>query len=287
MKNLILLLTFALFAPLYAQQTAEITRVKIPYMSQTEMDDATPSLDAGYLYYREDTSELYLTTGNALEPYYRLNPDQVEWSHLATREVDMKENALDFDDRYKLQGTGTYSEWTALGTPLIRVYGNSLLVRILSITYNATGPTVVLEIDTGGEGIAPTVEYSMDLTADPQVWTEVEDYTLSPATSGADGRVTATLNPHQGSPLDFAPYYRVTVPGSESAARVEILANTYIQGSITHTPLTADPADPAPGNSVQWVSDGTGSGDAGDVMVKINVGGTVKTITLVDYSAAP
>jgi hypothetical protein len=37
---------------------------------------------------------------------------------------------------------------------------------------------------------------------------------------------------------------------------------------------------------VQWVSDGTGSGDAGDVMMKINVAGTVKTVTIVDYSAA-
>jgi len=57
-----------------------------------------------------------------------------------------------------------------------------------------------------------------------------------------------------------------------------------IEGAITQTPLSADPSDPSDGNSVQWVSDGTGSGDAGDVMMKINVGGTTKTVTLVDYS---
>ncbi len=49
--------------------------------------------------------------------------------------------------------------------------------------------------------------------------------------------------------------------------------------------LSSDPADPPVGYSVQWVLDGTGSGDAGDVMMKINVGGTVKIITLVDFSA--
>ena len=55
-------------------------------------------------------------------------------------------------------------------------------------------------------------------------------------------------------------------------------------GAYTQEPLSSDPSDPSSGNSVQWVSDGTGSGDAGDVMMKINVGGTVKTITLVDFS---
>lgn len=49
--------------------------------------------------------------------------------------------------------------------------------------------------------------------------------------------------------------------------------------------LSADPIDPDSGNMVMWVSDGSGSGDVGDVMMKINVGGTVKVIILVDYSA--
>jgi len=57
-----------------------------------------------------------------------------------------------------------------------------------------------------------------------------------------------------------------------------------VSGATTQRPLSSDPSDPGAGNSVQWVSDGTGSGDAGDVMMKINVGGTTKTVTLVDYS---
>ena len=57
-----------------------------------------------------------------------------------------------------------------------------------------------------------------------------------------------------------------------------------LNGGISYTALSADPSDPADGESVTWVSDGTDSGDAGDVMMKINVGGTIKTTTLVDYS---
>jgi len=49
---------------------------------------------------------------------------------------------------------------------------------------------------------------------------------------------------------------------------------------------SSDPSDPGSNQAVQWVSDGTGSGAAGDVMMKINSGGTVKTVTLIDFSAS-
>ena len=54
--------------------------------------------------------------------------------------------------------------------------------------------------------------------------------------------------------------------------------------TFSQVPLSADPTDPDPGNFIMWVSDGTESGDAGDVMMKINVGGSTKAITLIDYS---
>lgn len=46
----------------------------------------------------------------------------------------------------------------------------------------------------------------------------------------------------------------------------------------------SDPTAPSEGNSVIWQSDGTGSGDDGDIMMKITAGGTTKTTTLVDFS---
>lgn len=47
---------------------------------------------------------------------------------------------------------------------------------------------------------------------------------------------------------------------------------------------SADPSDPSEGQSVLWQSDGTGSGDDGDIMIKITAGGVTKTTTLVDFS---
>ena len=46
-----------------------------------------------------------------------------------------------------------------------------------------------------------------------------------------------------------------------------------------------DPPNPGSGESIIWQSDGTGAGDAGDIMIKINYAGTVKTGTIIDYSA--
>ena len=47
----------------------------------------------------------------------------------------------------------------------------------------------------------------------------------------------------------------------------------------------ADPEDPPEGCAVIWLSDGTESGDAGDIMVKITSGGVTVMTTLVDFSA--
>jgi len=59
-----------------------------------------------------------------------------------------------------------------------------------------------------------------------------------------------------------------------------------INGAFTFRKLSVDPSDPDEGSAVLWMSDGTGSGDDGDIMMKITAGAVTKTITLVDFSAA-
>lgn len=73
----------------------------------------------------------------------------------------------------------------------------------------------------------------------------------------------------------------------QAQCTIEFYAAGGSTGVTTLIGQSADPADPSDGNSVQWVSDGTGTGDPGDVIIKINVGGVVKTITIVDYSLIP
>lgn len=68
-----------------------------------------------------------------------------------------------------------------------------------------------------------------------------------------------------------------------------LIADTVTAESLGLLELAADPDDPDGGKSVIWMSDGTGAGDAGDIMMKISspAGSAVatKTATLVDFSA--
>ena len=79
---------------------------------------------------------------------------------------------------------------------------------------------------------------------------------------------------------------RITSSGNVGIGTTDPDTLLHNAGAYTQESLSSDPADPDAGNSVQWVSDGTGSGDAGDIMLKVNVGGTTKVITLIDYSVA-
>lgn len=74
------------------------------------------------------------------------------------------------------------------------------------------------------------------------------------------------------------------------AERIRALeSRTFLEtddvGALLTRALSVDPADPPSGSAVLWLSDGTGSGDAGDVMVKITSGGTTKTTTLINFSS--
>lgn len=71
------------------------------------------------------------------------------------------------------------------------------------------------------------------------------------------------------------------IEGGESFFGGEVIASK----GVNFIELSSDPADPAEGQSVMWQSDGNGSGDDGDIMMKITAGGVTKTVTLVDFSA--
>ena len=60
----------------------------------------------------------------------------------------------------------------------------------------------------------------------------------------------------------------------------------HINGALTITEKSSDPSNPSEGQSVLWMSDGTGTGDDGDILMKITAGGVTKTVTLVDFSAS-
>lgn len=61
---------------------------------------------------------------------------------------------------------------------------------------------------------------------------------------------------------------------------------SYLEGLCYSNNMkkSAEPSDPPEGTAIMWLSDGTGEGDAGDVLIKITINSITKTTTLVDFS---
>lgn len=65
--------------------------------------------------------------------------------------------------------------------------------------------------------------------------------------------------------------------------RLRVMETVPVNRNVARS---TDPSDPPNDEFVIWQSDGTASGDDGDIMIKItDSNGTTKTTTLVDYSA--
>lgn len=135
------------------------------------------------------------------------------------------------------------------------------------------------QVSTGPVTAREAQRTRVDLGLNPleeNVALELASLTLMPIVNGGTGASTAS-GARAGLGLGSI--------ATQDANAVAITGGTIT--GITDLALTAkasDPADPADGTAVMWLSDGTGSGDAGDLMVKITVGATTKTITLIDWS---
>jgi hypothetical protein len=63
------------------------------------------------------------------------------------------------------------------------------------------------------------------------------------------------------------------------------IADRYFHDRVRLLERTSDPAKPAEGNMVVWLSDGTGLGDDGDVIISSTAGGVTNYAILFDHSA--
>lgn len=68
---------------------------------------------------------------------------------------------------------------------------------------------------------------------------------------------------------------------------VPLAGDVTLTNPLTFTEQSADEGNPSEGNFVIWQSDGVGSGDDGDVLIKVTAGAVTKFVTLVDFSAVP
>ena len=99
--------------------------------------------------------------------------------------------------------------------------------------------------------------------------------------SGAVTRASGPVPPYTTT------YMRTVLDDADSATArttLEILLTEFCP--LLFSELSADPAKPAEGHTSIWMSDGTGFGDDGDLIIAATAGGVTKRAVLWDFSAA-
>ena len=128
---------------------------------------------------------------------------------------------------------------------------------------------VSLDVGTWGSGITFDQMDASEATDFENIWALIRQ---TNGDGDGDGRLSFT-------------YGTDTDPANNTELAKLTQAGIFESNGMGLKELSADPGDPAEGKSVMWQSDGTGSGDDGDIMMKITAGATTKTTTLVDFSA--
>ena len=224
----------------------------------------TPSWQSGLLFFDYNTDSLSFYNSNS---EVMLNIGQEHWVIVRnTSGISIS----DFTPVYQTGATGpraNIAKAVADGTGKARVIG----VTTHNLSNNENGVItvagVINNVDTDGSIAGET-------------WTSGTILYLDPDTAGGLTSVMpdSTEIVRVGSVLD---------PGNNGSFLVRIHNFTNIQ--MRTLPLTGiarsvDPADPVDGSFIIWMSDGTGSGDNGDILFKITAGGSTVTGTLIDKS---
>jgi hypothetical protein len=147
----------------------------------------------------------------------------------------------------------------------------------------------ILFLDSSGNEITTTIENdSISWEGDSGQLFSITDDLTGTIFSVNDISGIPSIEVDDDGTVRFAEFSGNVLVGTstdDATHKLQIAGYVASQGAAL-TEQSSDPADPAEGVSIMWQSDGTGSGNDGDIMMKITAGGVTKTVTLVDFSAA-
>jgi hypothetical protein len=230
-----LLIGFLFFASAFAQQTAQIREIKVPYMSVGELSATV--LPVGTMAFSEgDPTKLYIGDG-ATPGGRRVSEPTPPWDHSATTNISLNGNFLNLGSGFVLHQLGGYaalsgqgqivaapgvSTWGDSFTPFIQITGGNTLGQITGFVWNpiaALFTATILDADAG----APSIQWTNNLVTG--VWAS---HTAT-VTGPSGGNYTATFAIPAGQTTAF---FRATYP-TGSTGKIELLNTTEITGSLS------------------------------------------------------
>lgn len=164
-----------------------------------------------------------------------------------------------------------------VGNSMLEIDGGSTFIipiKAIATRQNSVVPFQCLNEATAN--VLNAVSFVLQLKTSTATRTAANMASYFTNTTDADRTSKMTFNVQ----ADGSGGVRVTIEGlSDGSARL------LINDHLAILERSSDPPEPAEGECIIWMSDGTGKGDDGDVMVASKAGGTTNYGTLFDHSA--
>lgn len=178
------------------------------------------------------------------------------------------------------QTATTASYNAAYGYHALRQSSGSYNVAIgassLSHASNTASNNVAIGASTGAELTTGTRNVMIGNNQGNNITTGSGNVMVGASTLVIGADITGSSNILVGDDIDLE---------DRTASNQINIGTRYYHDRLRLAERSADPAQPTEGNFVLWLSDGTGLGDDGDVMIASTAGGVTNYTTLFDHSA--
>jgi hypothetical protein len=154
---------------------------------------------------------------------------------------------------------------------------------------SAVGVSALRNNDTGGGNCAFGVNALRNFNTSNNVAIGFESLIGNATVANNTGANNIAIGYQAGDAItsgstNIAIGYQADVDSATASNQINI-ADRYFHDRIRLLERTSDPAKPTEGNCIVWMSDGTGLGDDGDVIISSTAGGVTNYAILFDHSA--
>jgi hypothetical protein len=243
------------------------------------LEDITASEGDAYLVANQNKFYINFDTPSAIGAYFQINKTTNETTLSGTATAaSFTATTGETINEFSSDGTLAGNSDTAVPTEkAVKTYVDG----IASVSFGSS--TQVPYMNVNGDDFI----YSSNLTFNGTKLT-TDDFAAGSLIdmNGGTGKIQLSYSSYQEAAADVTPTSGYGSLYHKNDGRIYMKNDSGEKYDLTNASGYERSSDPSTitNGYVIWQSDGTGSGDNGDIMIKVNDGTTTKTITLIDFS---